>query len=71
MTLHKCPIPGCPAQIEPWKLLCALHWNRVPGEIQVRVYNARRLLGAGDKTALGEHRAAARAAIMSAKEKTS
>lgn len=35
---HKCPVPRCRAQISDDLLMCIGHWNKVPRELQERIY---------------------------------
>lgn len=59
---HRCPGPGCVAQVPPEMLMCRRHWYQVARPLRNAVWRAWQS-GAGAGTA--EHAAACMAAIKS------
>lgn len=55
----------CGARIRPGLLMCAVHWRRVPGELQREVYAALDAYNAGTAT-LGDLRAVQDRAVQAA-----
>lgn len=39
-SAHRCPWPGCPAQVGPDLWGCKAHWFRVPRELRMRLWRA-------------------------------
>ena len=58
MTFHRCPGPGCRAQVPDKYLACPPHWAMVPGVVQQAVYAALRDYGLGSAQLRAAHRAA-------------
>jgi hypothetical protein len=57
---HRCPGPGCAAEVDPSMLMCPQHWYQVPKPVRSAVWRTWRR-GAGSGTPA--HQAARAAAI--------
>lgn len=53
-TLAKCPVPGCPNAVQPGRMMCTPHWNRVPTQIIDMIRTCDRSLEEGEQGAIGE-----------------
>lgn len=61
--VHLCHAIGCSTPIDPWRLMCAPHWKRVPPELQTAVWAAYRHGQEKDKRPSREYLEAAELAI--------
>lgn len=40
VRMHRCPAPTCEVQVMPEKLMCSVHWAKVPAPLQTDLYSA-------------------------------
>lgn len=66
--MRPCPIPGCRRGVASvWVLMCRTCWDRVPKDVQARLYSAWRALRAETRAeTVKEYKTARDAAIAAA-----